>query len=235
MVSLRRCVWTSTVLLLAASSAFAKDDPHWIWAEGERGGSSCVVLWTTFQASENPHAAELWLSNVYCDCEIFLNGESSYRIRPFHPPSRLALKPLRSGENYLGFLCRGVDGPSALAARVEMDKTSIVTDTTWHVTELGEPFDRWQEFSASTWDPATSFGVLDQRTWSSVGVATNVADDYTQWKRALEQTGSTAADQLEVQPGFQVERLYSSGEGEGGADVFEDVDEYIEQFLAEGA
>jgi len=215
MMLLPRCIWTSAVLLLAASSAVAKDDPHWIWAEGERGGSNSVALRTTFQVSEDSDGVELWLANAYCECKVFLNGELLQYIRAFHPPSHVDLEPLQAGENELGFVCLGVEGPSALAARLEADKTRLVTNTAWQVTEVSAPLIPWQDLAAATWVPATSFGMLDQRIWNGDGVATNIADDYTQWKRALEQTGSTAADQLEVQPGFQVERLYSSGEGEG--------------------
>ena len=168
-----------------------------------------------FQVSENHNKAELWVANAYCDCAIFLNGKVFRRIRPFHRPSRFVIKPLRSGENQLVFVCRGVDGPSALAARLEIDMTTIVTDTSWQVTGLGAALREWQDLADATWTRATAFGVLARRPWSSVGVATTVADDYTQWKRALKQTGSTAADQLSVRPGFQVERLYAAGKGEG--------------------
>ena len=215
MLLLRRCAWTSAVLLLAAGSAPAADAPQWIWAGGERDGEAAVALRTTFQKPENSPTAELWLANAYCDCEVFLNGESIHRLRPFQQPSRLTLKPLHPGENWLGLICRGVEGPSALAALLELDKTSVVTDTSWQAADLAPPWDQWQGFADAAWVPATSFGVLDERSWISVGIATSVADDYTQWKRALEQAGSTAADQLEVRPGFQVERLYSAGEGEG--------------------
>jgi putative heme-binding domain-containing protein len=203
------------VLLLATPMAGAMDAPQWIWARGERDGRDIVALRTTFQVSENSHSVELWLANAYCDCEIFLNGDSLRRIRPFHQPSRVAIKPLRRGENQLGLICRGVEGPSALAARLEVGKTSIVTDAAWQVAKCETPPNQWQDLTNATWFPAASFGVLDMRSWSSVGVATNVADDYTQWKRALEQTGSTAANQLQVQPGFRVERLCSAGEEEG--------------------
>ncbi|MEO8494210.1 MAG: c-type cytochrome, partial [Planctomycetota bacterium] len=214
MLLLRRCVWTSVVLLLAAGSAGAMDDPHWIWAGGDRDGAAAVALRTTFQEPDNSPTVELWLANAYCDCEIFLNGESIHRLRPFQPPSRLDIAPLRSGENELIFICRGVEGPSALAARLDIGKTSFVTDTAWQVTELPEHLrSAWRR--TVDWVPATSYGTLDQRAWISAGVATTVVDDYTQWKRALEQKGSTAADQLEVQPGFEVERLYSAGAGEG--------------------
>ncbi|MFP6666604.1 MAG: hypothetical protein VB876_04790 [Pirellulales bacterium] len=201
-------------LLLHASIIQAADSPHWIWGDGQRAGENCVALQTTLPASEDAQKVTLWLANAYCDCEIFLNGQSVSRIRPFHPPSSLVLQP-RPGENKLGFVCRGVEGPSTLAARLEVNKTSVVSDTSWQVTKLTKPIRQWGDLADATWARATSWGVLSERTWRSAGVTTHVADDYTQWKRALEQTGSTAADQLWTQPGFQVERLYSAGQGEG--------------------
>jgi putative heme-binding domain-containing protein len=211
---LLQCSWGSALVLLSASIIQAADAPRWIWGDGQRDGENCVALQTTLPASEDAQKVTLWLANAYCDCEIFLNGQSVNRIRPFHPPSSLVLK-LRQGENKLGFVCRGVAGPSALAARLEVNKTSVISDTSWQVSELTRPIGQWGDLANATWARATSWGLLSERTWRSVGVTTHVADDYTQWKRALEQTGSTEADQLWTQPGFQVERLYSAGEGDG--------------------
>ena len=205
---------TSALLLLSASLAGAADGPHWIWGPGQRGGEKDVALETTFQVSPDTQQVKLWLANAYCDCEIFLNGQSVSRIRPFQPPTSLVLKP-RPGKNKLGFVCRGVSGPSALAVRLQVNKDVVVSNTSWQVTNLTRPIGAWAEFADAAWRPATSWGVLAERTWSSAGVAPHVADDYTQWKRALEQTGSTAADQLQTLPGFEVERLYSAGAGEG--------------------
>jgi len=202
------------LLLLSASITLAADGPHWIWGAGQRAGENCVALQTTFQVSEDIQQVKLWLANAYCDCEIFLNGQSVSRIRPFQPPTSPVLKP-RPGKNKLGFVCRGVSGPSALAVRLQINKDVVVSNTSWQVTNLTRPIGKWKDFADVAWAPATSWGVLSERTWSSAGVGTHVADDYTQWKRALEQTGSTAADQLQTLPGFEVERLYSAGAGEG--------------------
>ena len=214
MRSLLHFLGSSTLLLLSASTTWAADTPHWIWGNGPRDSKQSVAFQATFQASGDTQEVTLWLANAYCDCEIFLNGRTVTRIRPFHPPSSLVLKP-RTGENQLRLICRGVAGPSALAARLQVNKKSIVSNTSWQVTELTRPIRNWGELSNATWVRATSSGILSERTWRTVGATTHVADDYTQWKRALEQTGSTEADQLWTQPGFQVERLYSSGPGEG--------------------
>ena len=207
-------IWTGALLLLGTSITPAADTPQWIWGEGQRHGENHVALQTTFQISGDTRQITLWLANAYCDCEIFLNGQSINRIRPFHASSNLILLP-RQGENKLGFICRGVQGPSALAVRLEVNKTSIVSDTSWQTTEITKPVQSWRDLANAPWTQAKSFGRLSEQAWKSVSVTTHVADDYTQWKRALEQTGSTEADQLRTQPGFQVERLYSAGEGEG--------------------
>ncbi len=204
----------SSTLLLSATITQAAATPHWIWGNAPRDGKQSVAFQTTFQAPGDAQVVTLWLANAYSDCEVLLNGVTLSRIRPFQPPTNLVIKP-RTGKNSLGFICRGVTGPSALAARLQMTPDSVLSNTSWQVTELNSPIDNWSELANATWTPATSFGILSERTWKTAGATTHVADDYTQWKRALEQTGSTAADQLWTQPGFQVERLYSAGPGEG--------------------
>jgi len=211
---LLQLIAASSLLFLSTVQIRAAEGPQWIWGTAARSGDSCVALQTTFDVPADTRQVKLWVANAYCDCEVVLNGRSVSRIRPFHPPTNLVLNPAR-GKNQLGFICRGVSGPSALAVRLQVNKTVITSDTSWQVTDLTRPIGAWAEFVDVAWRPATSWGVLSERTWSSAGVAPHVADDYTQWKRALEQTGSTAADQLQTLPGFEVERLYSSGPGEG--------------------
>ena len=204
----------ASILLLPATLTQAADTPHWIWGKTPRDGKQSVAFQATFQGPSDTQAVTLWMANAYCDCEVLLNGRTLTRIRPFQPPTNLVVKP-RRGKNTLGMICHGVAGPSALAARLQMKPNAVLSNTSWQVTELNGPIDDWSELANATWAPATSFGILSERTWKTTGATTHVADDYTQWKRALEQTGSTAADQLWTQPGFQVERLYSAGPGEG--------------------
>ncbi|MEO2023895.1 MAG: hypothetical protein ABGX05_18880, partial [Pirellulaceae bacterium] len=122
MKSLLHFLGSSTLLLLlSASTTWAADTPHWIWGNGPRDSKQSVAFQATFQASGDTQEVTLWLANAYCDCEIFLNGRTVTRIRPFQPPSSLILKP-RTGVNQLGLICRGVAGPSALAARLQVNK-----------------------------------------------------------------------------------------------------------------
>ncbi|MCP4816918.1 MAG: hypothetical protein GY888_30765, partial [Planctomycetaceae bacterium] len=204
----------ASILLLSATFTQAADTPHWIWGKTPRDGEQSVAFQATFQGPSDTQAVTLWIANAYCDCEVLLNGQTLTRIRPFQPPTKLVIKP-RRGKNSLGMICHGVAGPSALAARLQMESGAVLSNTSWQVTELNGPINDWSKLGNAKWTPATSFGILSERTWKTAGATTHVADDYTQWKRALEQTGSTAADQLRTQPDFQVERLYSAGPGEG--------------------
>lgn len=215
MASLQRCLLVNSLLLITAASASAADGPHWIWANGGRDAPNAVALRTSFQVSDEFHQVKLWLVNAYCDCEVFVDGESIRRIRAFHAPLAIDIRSLKAGKHQLGLLCRGIDGPSAVAARLIVNDNESVTNASWQASRLNASVANWQDLANADWNQAKSFGEIVERVWSSNGVATNVEDDYTQWKRALEQSGSTEAEQIEVQEGFQVERLYSAAEGEG--------------------
>ncbi len=195
--------------LLLTTTAHAADTPEWIWAKGDRTTSHTVALRTTFQTTSDHTQANVWLANAYCDCEVLLDGKTTRKIRSHRQPTQFIIDDVRTGKHQLSLICQAVDGPSAVAARLQVAKTTIVSNASWQGTS------QIRDLTKATWTRVNTFGSSDQRVWSTAGVPTNEADDYTQWKRALKQTGSTSADDLWVQPGYQVERLYSASEGEG--------------------
>ncbi len=215
MLLFRHWILFCVSVLVAVTNASAEDGPAWIWADGNRSGENTVAFRTTFLGTNEFKRVELWLANAYCDCEVFVNGESQHQLRAFQPPSTITILSVRPGENELTFVCRGVKGPSALAARLQVNNEATVSGSPWQVSKHSPPPAGVQDLDSTKWTPAKSFGAIADRVWNSDGVATNVADDYTQWKRALEQTGSTEAEQLQVPIGFQAELLYSAGENEG--------------------
>ncbi len=82
----------------------------------------------------------------------------------------------------------------------------LVTDSGWQAaTHLEEIF--W-----SSWEPATSFGLLGVAPWWRPA---EQLDDYDQWKRAIGTGQANEAARINVVPGFQAELLRSSQPGEG--------------------
>jgi putative heme-binding domain-containing protein len=207
---------TASFLIVLLTATFAEAvTPLWLWSNASRVEQHNVVLQKSFDVNPDNQTAHLWFAHAYCGCEVLLNGHPIAHCRPYQQPTQITLTNLASGENHLTFLCHGVEGPSALAAHLQLSDTHLVTDGTWQVAQLPAAFDRPELLASAAWEPATSFGPVDVRVWNREPVTTQTADDYTQWKRALQQQQSTGAEQLEVVPGFQVERLYSAGPGEG--------------------
>ncbi len=181
-----------------------------------------VCLRTEFVVKSEVTKARLLLLADFCRTSIFVNGSPVATVPPYDPLIEVDLKDaVKAGSNVVTFCCRSVDGPSAVAAELEVvypngSRDSILTDRTWLATEAqGHDVDAPGQGDAG-WRPVATFGAVTGSSGYGVSdsVKIGLLDDYSQWERALNTETATSPAGFLVPDGFEVQLLRSAADGE---------------------
>ncbi|MBW3598036.1 MAG: hypothetical protein KY475_12255, partial [Planctomycetes bacterium] len=123
------------------------------------------------------------------------------------------VEQLRTGENEIRVACQSVEGPAAIMLRLELHyadgtRASFVSDEHWQAAI--------RDAGADDWNTVATFGAVAERAWGDVGdsIAIQPADNYEQWKQALDAPAGADPQTLQSPPGFQVRLIRSAAEDE---------------------
>lgn len=138
----------------------------------------------------------------YGNSVVHINGNEVARLTAYKPIASFDVTAsLRVGHNQLTLTTESIAGPSAMAAKLEIDfadeaSTSLVTDRSW--------------------SNARSFGQVDQRFWDFRGAreTVDVFENYEQWRQAKGSQQSTATSAFQLQPGFEIDLIRSAAKDE---------------------
>jgi putative heme-binding domain-containing protein len=160
-------------------------EPAWIWSgEGDRLSSSDMTATRRFSADGDIERATLRATADFAALTVILNGKKVISLDPYDPPTETDISRfLTDGENTLVATASGVDGPSAIAIAVELDRKGgeplmISTDARWEV---------------AGGDAIRELGMVDQRRWA-LNRLPDVSPfaEYNQWREALQGDGQNA-------------------------------------------
>ena len=181
--------------------------PQWIWSSGDRMAAGEVTFSASLDLADEFTRVDLWIATDFAQSTLRLNGGLVAELSAYDPPREIEITPhVRRGKNTLQLQAVGVDGPSAVALKL------IVTRI------MGEPLTLLSNASWSTDNgrSVTSLGEVARVPWLISASSTEIQpfDDYTQWKRALGETGPQSP-RYEVQPGFELQQLRFAQPEEG--------------------
>jgi putative heme-binding domain-containing protein len=212
-------------LLLPTTAALGQTPQHtveWIWPTPDRDPGQVAYLRRCFEVPHPVQSATLEALADFHHATLYLNGHQVAEIEDYGPALSLDVThSIRLGGNILAARGVEVSGPAALALRLDIickggTRQTIVTDSSWRVTQGKVPGWHQSELERTDWPQATSLGPLDAPfdNVSARQVAISRVDDYTQWQQAL---GSTASDPSTflTTPGFEIELVRSAEADQG--------------------
>tara|TARA_R110002096_G_scaffold4501_25_gene21214 strand:- start:14125 stop:16884 length:2760 start_codon:yes stop_codon:yes gene_type:complete len=184
-----------TLLVVASLSAAL---PNWIWNRAERDGTGTVEFAQVVDLKEKPKSANLTATADFASLQIRINGRVVANAEAYDPPLSLDVADFLSrGENRLTFHAEGVEGPSAIAARLTVNGKTLL-------------------LSGSGWESAISFGeTRPGRFESNVFAEISPLDEYNQWKEASAGDSAVGAKLTGLPPGFEAELLRLAEPEEG--------------------
>ena len=158
-------------LVIVSVQAFGQsaERPNWVWRAGPRYGKSTVYLRREFAVSRPVRSAKLLGVTDFADAKVFLNGREIVRIANFRLPVRSDVTPhLIKGPNVIAIFCRGADGPSATAFRMELEyrdgtRQVLVSDSACQSSSQGE--EGWQDpgfRGGSGWNAPVNLGQVSE-------------------------------------------------------------------------
>ncbi|MEM1297121.1 MAG: hypothetical protein AAGH89_17275, partial [Verrucomicrobiota bacterium] len=161
-----------------------------IWNDEEREGAGDAEFSRSLDLPDKPRSARLTATADFARLEVRINGKTLARAEAYDPSLSLEIaSSLLAGENVVSFHAEGVEGPSAIAARLVVDGETLLT-------------------SSSKWDGALGFGqVLADRFESNAFAEISPLDEYNQWKEATTDADAEGAKLSGLPPGFEVELL----------------------------
>lgn len=197
--------------------------PQWVWADRKRAAGQSVSLRRRFTIDRRLKRAVLRGTFESCNAAFFINGESVARRNAFGPAVRADVtRLLQQGEHVLGVTGQSLEGPAAIALRLDLEfvdgqTQTIVTDSGWQAASFDESALRPPRQVADPGQGAIAFGPVGRAAWGNTGdgVSIDPVDDYTQWKRALGPGATTEPARIQAPAGFEVELLRSARDGEG--------------------
>ncbi|MEM7014755.1 MAG: hypothetical protein AAF585_25125 [Verrucomicrobiota bacterium] len=174
------------LLLVLTPSGFSAE---WIWSKRED-----ATFTKKFDLDAVPEAAQLTATGDFAGTEVWINGRMITVLEAYDPVFQGDVaKALVKGENWIELATKGVDGPSAIAARLEIGDIKIETDKTWEN----------RGFSKGR--------VLKTRFAPNVLPDINKFAEYNQWREA---TADSQAQFSQLPEGYKIEVLRSAQEGE---------------------
>ena len=216
------CLLVMGLLGICTCARAQGPEPHWIWADGDRDQNQTVYLRKSFSIPNKPESAQLILLAEFSQLTVSWNGQLLATVEDYGDHVQVDVTPrLRDGENVLAVVARGSEGPSAVAARFELNyrdgqQQVYLTDETWRTAR--SPQSGWQrhQFADDDWRAAASFGEVGMAwlTNANQDVQIDAVDDYTQWKQALGTDTSTNPSSFQIPEGFEIELLRSAQKSE---------------------
>lgn len=192
----------------------AEPVPHWIWRSEEEALPAATVFQRDFTSPEGVQRATLAGVADFCRMIVRLNGKTVAEGEAYSDPVFVDVTAaIRQGQNLLEVTAFGLEGPCALAIRLEVspargEEQVIVTDSTWSAASSGKDFHARRqpvdlgEVREFELDPHRQFGIT-------------ALDDYEQWKQALQTESSTDPKSFLTLPGFEIELIRSATKEEG--------------------
>lgn len=218
------CLFLGIHFLPTMACGEVPPNPQWVWHSETRDTAEAVFLRKEFALSKNVASARLLGVADFARGNVFVNGRSAGKISNFGLPLRTEVGlQLQTGSNVLAISCRGSDGPSAIAMRLELEfrdgeRQVILSNSSWLASQ--QSADGWKNVrfqSKEPWKSAETLGRISPARISNpeLDTAINPLDDYTQWKQAISAVEGTDPSTFSVTEGFELERLRSAGETEG--------------------
>lgn len=182
----RMKIFRIALFLAIVSPGFAAE---WIWSKKED-----ATFAKKFDLEAVPEAAQLTATGDFASVEIWINGVMIATLEAYDPVfQKDVVKALVKGENRIELATKGVDGPSAIAARLEIGELKIETDESWG-------------------DAAITKGLVKETRFApNVLPDINKFAEYNQWREA---TADSEAQLSQLPDGYVVEVLRSAQEGE---------------------
>lgn len=193
------------LLLLAMLPIQAQEElPLWIWPVEERNGPGQAEFARVFTPpTDGIEKVTLRITSDFSHLDVIVNGRPAAELEPFDPPLDLDLRPsLIGGENRILIKATGVDGPSAMAARLAWsrtggDITTIDSDPSWIRGSQTSP---------------PELGPISSNRWAPNELPEiSPFAEYNQWKEA---TPGKKARLSPLPEGFSIEELRSARQDE---------------------
>ena len=151
---------------------------RWIWA-GQVRDNQDVWMQKTFNLAATPARGSLFLA-VDDNAHFFINGQDIGASKGWENVKPVDVtRFLHAGENVLSVLAHNGGGRASLAARLEADKSVVVSDASWNVWESVPP--NWPakssgSASAHVLGSLTDYG-LTPSPWPSLNYREKFRDD----------------------------------------------------------
>lgn len=164
-------------------------------------------------------SATLHAAGDGCFVDIYVNGQRLSELESFDPILSVDVTQM-CVDSLLTVALELREGTARrCAAFVQLDiqfadgtQQRVVTNQSW-LCHRTAPVDWMQrEFDDSSWQPAKTLGEVDERLVidRERGIDIDAAENYDQWKQALDATAGTDPGSFRSTPGFQIERLRSA-------------------------
>jgi len=197
--------------------------PNWIWLSAQRSPNQTIEFRKSFDLPEPVSEAHLRLAADFTACDVTLNGIRVTRLDDYGPWLNLEVTDqLQRGRNVIQLRCRSSEGPSAIAATLDVvgvqdTKTVFETDSSWECRRPAISQDTANDSVTGTWLAATSLGMLSPRFWNVTDARASIStfDDYTQWKLASNGDEEENVERFMTLPGFSIDRIRRAAPDEG--------------------
>ncbi len=203
-------------LMLGAPAESAS--PFWIWSHADREAHPTAALRGEVEIHNGLRRAQLTAVADYCRAAFFLNGVEVARREPYEAAFRLDVtEHLQRGGNALVVTARRVEGPAAVMLRLELEyedgrRTTFVSNESWQAADFNDQALAPPAELQAAWRPAAVLGHVARFPWgqSSDAIAIRAADNYEQWKQALDAPAGSDPQSFETLPGFDVRLIRSA-------------------------
>src|SRR5262245_41217981 len=214
-----RLFFALALLISTLAPQLFSQAPEWIWYDNKGappGDDEVRFFRKTFNVETKPTKAILTAAGDD-HVRIYLNGKRVLQNDKWSEPEVVDVtKDVKTGENIIAARGQNDSSAAGIIAKLELtwssqsgrtktvDRSTLVTDTTWLASD--KEVSDWEKpsFVAADWSKPRSFGKLGVQPWGDVFAGATIKP-----KQA------TPAEALQTLPGFKVELLHSSQPGEG--------------------
>ncbi len=216
---------TAALLFLAASLQLqpaSAQAPQWIWGAADRKAGQAFCLRGTVDVQEGLTFGRLTALADYCDAAIFVNGKKIAQSEPYDAPLRQDITVhLQPGANELCLCGQTEEGPAAVMLRLELNyrdggSQQFVSNESWRATPLAPGSLQPTPAGGAKEKPVAVLGAVESYLWTEgpSGVAIQAADNYEQWKQALDAPTGADPQTFQTLPEFEVRLVRTAAEGE---------------------
>jgi len=174
-----------------------ENERQWIWCAEARDGQE-VWFRHSFELASAPKTAALWAS---CDnaLEFYVNGQSVLGSDEWEVPTRVDVAQwLVAGRNELAVWARNDGGPAGLIVELDLGTETLASNGTWRCRASAPPAGWEVAAPDDAWQAVREYGALGVQPWGRLQDARDPA-----------QAAALPAERVEVEPGFEVDLVYS--------------------------